>query len=328
MALLLFSIYQTGLRLGDDQDAREILVKVTIWHILASLWHFLAVLEHGAGLPSLSAFLPHYVIPCFYWIVFSLWNRVRSAESRASYEGSSVVAISLFCAAAYRLLQLHHSLQPLTHQIEDSVTSYLPSDWLWVVTVMYGGILTLALESLQNEIEASSSRANLVRLSFVAFGSLTFVFYVFSGYFVTVAKYPYQVSLWSMGRFLLDLSMSFFVMATVLPAIRRSSACSIREILLAVTAFHCCAVLWIVLASREYGNGFPSIDQFVPHLVAIASYWVGTFATFAALKVAGRTFDRSAGPYFVTQSALLLSFALYRAIQMLTAFRMDGLARQ
>ena len=114
MALLLFFLYQTGMRLSDPSvAATNILISVSVWHVLASFWHVLATLEHEGGFPSADAFVWHYVFPVFYWLLLWLWRRLP-VTMRPDYGDAAVVAFGLLCVALFRLLQIYDIFRPLS----------------------------------------------------------------------------------------------------------------------------------------------------------------------------------------------------------------------
>ena len=328
MALVLFFLYQTGLRLSSPSAAREILVAVSFWHLLASLWHVLASLEHGLGFPNLIAFAPHYLFPAFYWILFKTWNRLVADSSRPGYGSTAVVAFGLLVVGIFRIWQLHGvfsapssvASQAGALTLGGNVTSYLPSGWLWVISIIYGGILVLSLKNLESRTRNTTSRLDFAVHSIVALGVITFGFYILAGYVAILREFPYMESAASSARYLLDLTMAFALMAVVLPSVRMSRLKSVVEVLVAATLFHACSVAWICLASFEHHDALPTRSQVGPHVVLVVLYWMGFLLTRTALMLKAAPSDTSRSAYFVTQAGLMFGFALYRSIQLVTAF--------
>ena len=247
MALVLFFLYQTGLRLSSPSAGREILALVSVWHIMASVWHVLASMEHDEGLPTLVAFAPHYLFPAFYWLLLQAWNRFVPDSRRAEYGGTAVVALGLLVVGIFRLWQLHEAFSISSTAVSQGaaigapVTSYLPSGWLWVLSIIYGGIMVLCLKNLESRIRQLVSKYQFAVHSLVALGVITFGFYVLAGYVVLLREFPYMESVSSSARYLLDLMMAFALMAVILPSVRMSRA-SVLEVLTAATVFHACGI--------------------------------------------------------------------------------------
>lgn len=329
MALILFFLYQAGLRLNSPSAGREILILASVWHIMASVWHVLASLEHHAGFPKLVAFAPHYLFLGFYWLLLKSWNRFVSASRRPEC-GAAVVAFGLVAVGIFRLWQLYDTFSISSGvgsqkpEMQASVTSYLPSGWLWVISITYGGILVLSLKNLEACIRRSRSRREFAAYGMIALGVTTFLFYVLAGYVAVFREFPYMESVASSTRYLLDLTMAFALMAIVLPSVRVLRT-SVLEILTAATVFHGCGVAWIFVASFEHYHGPPTWSQVGPHVAAVSLYWVGFLLTWGMLMLTRARRDTDNLAYFVTQATLMFAFALYRSVQLIGAFELHTL---
>lgn len=198
----------------------------------------------------------------------------------------------------------------------------LASNWVWMIDVVFGGIIALAFEKLEQELRISlkKSRACFIRNVFCAGSFFGFMIYHISAFHIILHKFPYTISFWSAARFVLDLAMCFFLMMLLMRSVRSQAEEYACELLIGLTLWHSGAALWHVTASIEYEHALPPLFAYFPHFVFICAYWLLLVVMHRLSK--GRTYREVAQtPRFIyALGILVICISIYRSLHIINKY--------
>src|SRR5437016_5196058 len=102
----------------------------------------------------------------------------------------------------------------------------IDAQWIWVVDVVFGGVITLGFEKLAESLDQTlrGPRGRLVRHLFIATCFFAFVIYDVGAWHLIVDKLPYKNNALSAARYALDLLMAFALLTILLRACRADPA--------------------------------------------------------------------------------------------------------
>jgi hypothetical protein len=201
--------------------------------------------------------------------------------------------------------------------------------WVWVLDVVFGGIITLGYQEMEKamRISAQKSKREFLTHVFASFAFLFFIIYDVGVYHVLINRFPFHISALSGCRYVLDLLMAFALLIILMRGLSYESKKSVRQILIALSIWHLCAAAWHFAASIEYTRRPPSLPAFLPHFVFIGTYWFVLFIWFAIAKRIGqvKTFQEATNSavFLCLLSACVLTVSLYRSVQLLSLFGVD-----
>jgi hypothetical protein len=209
-----------------------------------------------------------------------------------------------------------------------NLSQTLNTHWVWFVGVVLGSIIALKLQGLENELRPQSREGGSQPLPARAkhlFGAVAFfVFFAYhvGAYHMLIHDFPYKASLFSGGRYVIDLIMAFCLMAMLTNGVSRRGHERSLGILIALTLWHSSAASWQFLASIEYYDKAPSAIMYLPHFVFISIYWAVWPLLWLVLRIVGIvgrghpvTVLRLPA-FFVTLSVAVFAIAVYRYTQL------------
>lgn len=198
------------------------------------------------------------------------------------------------------------------------VPAVVASHWVWVMEVVFGGVIALGFEKL---VEAIRSDLNgpagaVFRHLLVAACFFAFVIYDVAVYQVLIRKYPYAFRPLSAVRYALDLVMAFCLLLILLLGIDAAAAGFVPAIMAGLTFWHLAAAAWHVAASMEAHGRLPAVQVCAPHAAFIVAYWTA----FAGWWFAGRWVP-SLGPvrsdgFLHVLAVVVLAVSAYRSVQL------------
>jgi hypothetical protein len=196
--------------------------------------------------------------------------------------------------------------------------SVIGSRWVWVLDVVFGGVLSVAFTVLEESLRQAwaESHVEAARLVFVAVCLFSFFVYDVVAYHLLITKYPYRVSLLSGVRHFLDMFMVFVLLKLLMSGLRPHAEKSFFAILAAVTAWHLLALVWHCVANLDHFKKMPPRFALLPHVVCPACYWtvLGAWSVIAGfIKDGAYNTEQS---YILLLAAMVLSAALFRSRQL------------
>jgi hypothetical protein len=199
-------------------------------------------------------------------------------------------------------------------------------EWVWVLDVVFGGIITLGYQELEKALRISiqTSRREFFIHVFVAFSFVFFVIYDISFYHVLITIYPFNISALSGSRYVLDLLMAFALLNILMRGLSYESPKFTSQILVAISLWHLCAAGWHFAASIEKTHQPPTLAAFLPHFAFIALYWLVLFIWFVLSKWRGwsNNFQEAMNSkgYLLLLSLCVLFISFYRSAQLFHIF--------
>jgi hypothetical protein len=148
--------------------------------------------------------------------------------------------------------------------------------WAWVLDVVFGGIIALGYQKLEEALQVSAkvSAREFLKHLFSACSFFAFVIYDVGVYHLLIQKYPYTVSPWSAVRYVLDLVMAFCLLVILMRGLSVHAEQFILDILLAISCWHLGAMSWHFAAAEEYDKMVPPASAFLPHICFVGLYWL------------------------------------------------------
>lgn len=190
----------------------------------------------------------------------------------------------------------------------------VPGRWVWLIDVVYAGVLVFGFQQIEHTLfDTLSSPAMRLRQGVIAGALVCFFLYDVTVYHLLVARAPYRTSRLSACRYLLDILMTFLLQLIIVSASRTPIARAFFVAGGALAAWHICAAIWHLLASRDH-NKKPNYEvSFVPHLVMAVAYAVLLIAasTFAKRLGSGSLPSQPYGMYLLCVLAIL--FGIWRS---------------
>jgi len=199
-------------------------------------------------------------------------------------------------------------------------------EWVWVLDVVFGGIITLGYQELEKSLRVSikkSKRAFATHV-FVAFSFILFVIYDVSFYHILITRFPFNISALSGCRYVLDLLMAFALLNVLTRGLSCENEQFTGQILIALSVWHLGAAGWHFAASIEHTHHPPTLSAFLPHFVFIGIYWSVLLIWFVVAKRMGwaETFQEATNSkWFLRLLALcVLAISVYRSVQLFRLF--------
>ena len=195
-------------------------------------------------------------------------------------------------------------------------------NWIWVLDVVYGAIIGLGYERLQDtlrNLRKVSTRSFFAHI-FISLCFISFAIYDVTTFHILTHKFPYKIETWSALRYSLDLLITFMLMLVVLRGVGSKPEESAIEILCALSCWHIGALLWHFAAALEYAGHTPRLGAFLPHLVFIGLYWLGLGLWWLITRSRRIGFVFNSRGFLYILSTMVLIVSIFRYYQIMTLF--------
>jgi len=185
--------------------------------------------------------------------------------------------------------------------------------WIWFLDVVFGAVVALGIEKYEPVIRAAwlDGACSFALSLFVGISIFSFVAYDVVVYHKLAEKYPYCLTALGFVRFYLDLVMAFLLYVLLVNALQAEP--DWFAILVTVSIWHVAAVAWHLIARIEHKVSGGLGRAILPHVLAIAIYWVVVFLAGAfGTKVMGLD-DAGLSTYkLFLAAAMILTVSIFR----------------
>jgi hypothetical protein len=197
-----------------------------------------------------------------------------------------------------------------------AVAKNLPDRWVWVCDAIFGFIITLGFQKLDETLASTHGVSNVLLQLSVAVGFIAFVVYDIGVYHLLIQDRPYRLTWWSAARYMLDLVMSFCLLVSLLRGLSKQPEADGAMLLLAVTGWHLSAMLWHVFAELEARQPIRLLPRLGPHLLFVAIYWLTALAVSVIRQQSFPFATCRLREFVVALSVELLLVSVFRSFQL------------